>query len=69
MVSRSSLPTAPHIGPLDRRQLPPSLRHEHHLLGKDLYQVVLHRPVELAGLTGNWLFIVTRREKSPTLLA
>jgi hypothetical protein len=29
-----------------------ALRHEHQLIGKDLYQMVLHRPVELAGIIG-----------------
>jgi hypothetical protein len=50
----SSLPTASHLGPLRRRQLPSSLHLEHHLLEKDLYQVVLHRLVELAGLPRTW---------------
>jgi hypothetical protein len=31
------------------------MRHEHHLLEKDLYQVVLHRPVEPARLIGSWI--------------
>jgi hypothetical protein len=53
MQRLSSLPTAPHIGPLSRRQLPSSLHHEHHFLGKYLYQMVLHRPIETAHLIGN----------------
>ena len=52
----SNLPTAPHIGPLGRRQLPSSLHDEHHLLEKRVISVVLHRPVEPALLHGNWLF-------------
>jgi hypothetical protein len=30
--------------------------HKHHLIEKDLYQMVLRRPVEPARLLGNWLF-------------
>jgi hypothetical protein len=49
------LPAPPHVVPLLLRKLyPPPLSHKHHLYRKDLYQMVLHRPVELAGLTGNW---------------
>jgi hypothetical protein len=30
--------------------------HKHHLLEKDLYQMVLHRPVEPAAIIGMWHF-------------
>src|ERR1700688_2885567 len=49
------LPPPPHVGSLLLRKLeaPPKC-HKHHLIEKDLYQMVLHRPVELARLLGNW---------------
>src|SRR5258708_17008006 len=49
------LPAPPHIVPLLLRKLeaPPKC-HKHHLIEKDLYQMVLHRPVEPAGLIGRW---------------
>jgi hypothetical protein len=31
-----------------------SLRHKHHLLKEDLYQMVFHQPVELAGLISTY---------------
>ena len=50
------LPAPPHVVPLLLRKLePPPKSHKHHLKRKDLYQMVLHRPVELAGLLGTWL--------------
>jgi hypothetical protein len=47
------------------RQFPSSLLHEHHLQEKDLYQVVLHRPVEPARFIGNWLFDNAQLTKMP----
>jgi hypothetical protein len=46
----SRLPTAPYLGLLRcRKTIPSSQSHEHHLLkANDLYQMVLHPPVELA---------------------
>src|ERR1700726_981986 len=51
------LPAPPHIVPLLLRKLeaPPKC-HKHNLIEKDLYQMVLHRPVEPARLIGMWLF-------------
>jgi hypothetical protein len=49
------LPTPPHVGSLLLRKLePPSKCHKHHLIEKDLYQMVLHRPVEPAGVIRTW---------------
>jgi len=43
------LPPPPHVGSLLLRKLEaPPKSHKHHLIEKDLYQMVLHRPVELA---------------------
>jgi hypothetical protein len=53
------LPSTPHLIALLLRQLEPLLKsHKHHLIEKDLYQMVLHRPVELARLLGNWEFML-----------
>jgi hypothetical protein len=51
------LPAAPHVVPLLLREpeAPPKC-HKHHLLEKDLYQMVLHRPVEPAAIIGMWHF-------------
>ena len=48
------LPTAPHLGPLRRRQPSPfPLRHRHDLRRKNLGQMVLHRPIECTAVIGN----------------
>jgi hypothetical protein len=49
------LPAAPHVVPLLLREpeAPPKC-HKHHLLEKDLYQMVLHRPVEPAPFIRTW---------------
>jgi hypothetical protein len=61
MQRLSRLPAAPHVVPLHIGQLYPSaLRHKHHLIGNDLYQMVLHRPVELAPFLRTWV-IGTKR--------
>jgi hypothetical protein len=51
------LPTVPQFGFLLRRK-PSSLafdQHKHHLCKELLAQMVLHRPVEPALVSGNWL--------------
>src|ERR1700745_2008440 len=55
MQRLSRLPAPPHVVPLLLRKLyPPPKSHKHHLQRKDLYQMVLQRPVEPAGLLGTW---------------
>jgi hypothetical protein len=56
MQRLSRLPTTPDLGLLHRRKtIPSSWSHEHHLLKtNDLYQMVLHPPVELARVIGNF---------------
>jgi hypothetical protein len=55
MQALPRLPAAPHVVPLLLRELeaPPKC-HKHHLIEKDLYQMVLQRPVELERLIGMW---------------
>jgi hypothetical protein len=57
MQGLSRLPAPPHVVPLllSKLEAPPKC-HKHHLIEKDLYQMVLHRPVEPAGLIGIWEF-------------
>ena len=52
-------PSTPHLIPLLLSKLePPPKSHKHHLIEKDLYQMVLHRPVELA--TSNGIYSITK---------
>jgi hypothetical protein len=54
MQRLASLPAAPHLDPLfTGKPVPFSLCHKHHLLKLNSYQMVLHRPVETAGIFGN----------------
>jgi hypothetical protein len=51
MQRLASFPAAPHVDPLLNGKLVPfSFCHKHHLLKLNSYQMVLHRPVETAGV-------------------